>query len=277
MPASAASRTAAARFHQSGASRRAPQPPPLSTTTPTPPRTPRASSPSPRASSTRSCSRSCTSCCCGSRSRSSTSTLRSPTPTSTFPTCATTCAASCRVRRGAGRRGVCRRAASLALEPGGPLGAANPTQPRAAAARPAPPRPAPPRPAPPRPAPGEVSLFALSSSNAVVQMLGRSGPRVVTAQMDSKRDLEQQLKATCENFIMVRPPAAGGGWVGGWVGSSRTWGSSTRGLPGPAPAAAGSPPQFGCCPNAAGPRLPNPCPRPCHHRATPSPTPQHRP
>jgi len=51
---------------------------------------------------------------------------------------------------------------------------------------------------------GEVSLFALSSSNAVVQMLGRGGPRVVTAQVDSKRDLEQQLKGSCENFIMVR-------------------------------------------------------------------------
>ena len=52
--------------------------------------------------------------------------------------------------------------------------------------------------------PGEVSLFALSASNAVVQMLGRGGPRVVSAQSDGKRELEAQLKAACESFIMVR-------------------------------------------------------------------------
>jgi hypothetical protein len=49
---------------------------------------------------------------------------------------------------------------------------------------------------------GQASLFTLSSSNAVVQMLGRSGPRVVSASIDSKRDLEQQLKGHCEAYIM---------------------------------------------------------------------------
>jgi hypothetical protein len=50
---------------------------------------------------------------------------------------------------------------------------------------------------------GEASVFTLSSNNAVVQMLGRGGPRVVTAQLDSKRELEQQLKAVCESYIMA--------------------------------------------------------------------------
>eukprot|EP00879_Flechtneria_rotunda_P017545 GHRR01018394.1.p1 GENE.GHRR01018394.1~~GHRR01018394.1.p1 ORF type:complete len:715 (+),score=305.59 GHRR01018394.1:627-2771(+) len=55
---------------------------------------------------------------------------------------------------------------------------------------------------------GEASLFTLSSSNAMVQMLGRGGPRVVSASIDSKRDLEQQLKACCESFIMNLTKAA---------------------------------------------------------------------
>lgn len=50
---------------------------------------------------------------------------------------------------------------------------------------------------------GQASLFTLSSSNAVVQMLGKSGPRVVSASIDSKRDLEQQLKSHCEHYIMA--------------------------------------------------------------------------
>lgn len=36
----------------------------------------------------------------------------------------------------------------------------------------------------------------------MVQMLGKSGPRVVAASIDSKRDLEQQLKSHCEAYIM---------------------------------------------------------------------------
>lgn len=53
------------------------------------------------------------------------------------------------------------------------------------------------------PAAGQASLFTLSSSNAMVQMLGKSGPRVVSASIDSKRDLEQQLKSHCEHYIMA--------------------------------------------------------------------------
>ncbi|WIA18992.1 hypothetical protein OEZ85_003659 [Tetradesmus obliquus] len=55
---------------------------------------------------------------------------------------------------------------------------------------------------------GEASLFTLSSRNAMVQMLGKSGPRVVAASIDSKRDLEAQLKACCEAFIMGLTKAA---------------------------------------------------------------------
>lgn len=55
---------------------------------------------------------------------------------------------------------------------------------------------------------GEASLFSLSSSNAMVQMLGKGGPRVVAASIDSKRDLEQQLKACCESFILNMTKAA---------------------------------------------------------------------
>eukprot|EP00878_Enallax_costatus_P025520 GHUV01027307.1.p1 GENE.GHUV01027307.1~~GHUV01027307.1.p1 ORF type:complete len:206 (+),score=51.51 GHUV01027307.1:1220-1837(+) len=58
------------------------------------------------------------------------------------------------------------------------------------------------------PCTGEASLFTLSSSNAMVQMLGRGGPRVVAASIDSKRDLEQQLKACCESFILNMTKAA---------------------------------------------------------------------
>lgn len=55
---------------------------------------------------------------------------------------------------------------------------------------------------------GQASLFTLSSSNAVVQMLGKSGPRVVSANIDSKRDLEQQLKSHCEHYIMALTKSA---------------------------------------------------------------------
>ena len=51
---------------------------------------------------------------------------------------------------------------------------------------------------------GEASLFALSASNAVVQMLvGRGGPRAVAAQSDAKRELEARLRAACEEFILA--------------------------------------------------------------------------
>lgn len=42
----------------------------------------------------------------------------------------------------------------------------------------------------------------------MVQMLGRGGPRVVAANIDSKRDLEQQLKGCCESYILNMTKAA---------------------------------------------------------------------
>mmetsp|Transcript_26484 Transcript_26484/g.67336 ORF Transcript_26484/g.67336 Transcript_26484/m.67336 type:complete len:817 (-) Transcript_26484:272-2722(-) len=50
---------------------------------------------------------------------------------------------------------------------------------------------------------GESSLFTLSSNNAVVKMLGTGGPRVLTYQVDSKKELEKALKGVCEAFIMA--------------------------------------------------------------------------
>jgi len=50
---------------------------------------------------------------------------------------------------------------------------------------------------------GEMSLFTLSSNNAVYKMLGTGGPRVLQYQVDSKKELEKQLKAVCEAFIMA--------------------------------------------------------------------------
>ncbi|KAK9817306.1 hypothetical protein WJX72_012420 [[Myrmecia] bisecta] len=48
---------------------------------------------------------------------------------------------------------------------------------------------------------GQVSLFTLSSENAMVQVFSK-GPRVLENQVDSKKELEKQLKVTCESFIM---------------------------------------------------------------------------
>ncbi|EFJ48495.1 component of oligomeric golgi complex 3 [Volvox carteri f. nagariensis] len=50
---------------------------------------------------------------------------------------------------------------------------------------------------------GQESLFTLGSSNAMVRMLGPSGPRVLTYQLDSKKELEKALKAVCEALIMA--------------------------------------------------------------------------
>ncbi|GAX72672.1 hypothetical protein CEUSTIGMA_g128.t1 [Chlamydomonas eustigma] len=55
---------------------------------------------------------------------------------------------------------------------------------------------------------GEVSLFALSSSNAVVKMLGTGGPRVLHYRVDSKKELEKQLKGVCEAVIMAMTKVA---------------------------------------------------------------------
>ncbi|GFR40890.1 hypothetical protein Agub_g1542 [Astrephomene gubernaculifera] len=50
---------------------------------------------------------------------------------------------------------------------------------------------------------GQESLFALGPSNAVVRMLGASGPRVLTHHLDSKKELEKALKSVCEALIMA--------------------------------------------------------------------------
>ncbi|GAB4817343.1 hypothetical protein N2152v2_004389 [Parachlorella kessleri] len=49
---------------------------------------------------------------------------------------------------------------------------------------------------------GQLPLFSLGNDNAVVQLMSRGGPRVRESALDSKKDLERQLKATCEAFIM---------------------------------------------------------------------------
>ncbi|PNW85826.1 hypothetical protein CHLRE_03g203750v5 [Chlamydomonas reinhardtii] len=50
---------------------------------------------------------------------------------------------------------------------------------------------------------GQESLFTLGPSNAMVRMLGASGPRVLTYQLDSKKELEKALKSVCEALIMA--------------------------------------------------------------------------
>ncbi|KAG2494830.1 hypothetical protein HYH03_007071 [Edaphochlamys debaryana] len=50
---------------------------------------------------------------------------------------------------------------------------------------------------------GQESLFTLGPSNAMVRMLGASGPRVLTFQLDSKKELEKALKSVCEALIMA--------------------------------------------------------------------------
>lgn len=50
---------------------------------------------------------------------------------------------------------------------------------------------------------GKASLFTFSSSNAMVQLVSRGGPRILQNQVDSKKELEKQVKASCEAFIMA--------------------------------------------------------------------------
>ncbi|KAK9909756.1 hypothetical protein WJX75_006999 [Coccomyxa subellipsoidea] len=50
---------------------------------------------------------------------------------------------------------------------------------------------------------GQASLFALSSENAMVQFMSRGAPRLMENLIDSKKELEKLLKATCEVFIMA--------------------------------------------------------------------------
>jgi len=50
---------------------------------------------------------------------------------------------------------------------------------------------------------GQLPLFSFSSNNAVLQLVSGGGPRLSENQMDAKKDLERQLKANCEAFIMA--------------------------------------------------------------------------
>lgn len=50
---------------------------------------------------------------------------------------------------------------------------------------------------------GKASLFTFSSNNAMVQLVSRGGPRILQSQVDSKKELEKQVKASCEAFIMA--------------------------------------------------------------------------
>ncbi len=50
---------------------------------------------------------------------------------------------------------------------------------------------------------GQLPLFSFSSNNAVLQLVSRGGPRLSENQLDAKKDLERQLKANCEAFIMA--------------------------------------------------------------------------
>lgn len=54
---------------------------------------------------------------------------------------------------------------------------------------------------------GQGSLFSMGN-NAVMKMLGTGGPRVLTYQVDSKKELEKRLKAVCESFIMAATKVA---------------------------------------------------------------------
>jgi hypothetical protein len=50
---------------------------------------------------------------------------------------------------------------------------------------------------------GEMSFFSLSPENALYQLASEGRPRVVENKIDSKQELEKQLKAACEAYIMT--------------------------------------------------------------------------
>ncbi|KAL6777652.1 COG3 [Auxenochlorella protothecoides x Auxenochlorella symbiontica] len=53
-----------------------------------------------------------------------------------------------------------------------------------------------------RAASGQLPLFTLSSSNAVLQLMSRGAPRLLESRFDAKKELERELKFSCESFIM---------------------------------------------------------------------------
>ena len=50
---------------------------------------------------------------------------------------------------------------------------------------------------------GEMSFFSLTPDNALYQLASDGRPRVVESTIDSKKELEKQLKAACEVYIMT--------------------------------------------------------------------------
>jgi len=49
---------------------------------------------------------------------------------------------------------------------------------------------------------GELSVFSITPDNALFILASKGAPRVVESTLDSKDELEQQLKAVCEAYIM---------------------------------------------------------------------------
>ena len=87
---------------------------------------------------------------------------------------------------------------------------------------------------------GQLPLFSLSSDNAVVQLLGKGGPRIAESQVDSKKVGGVRGGVGGRDGVSgtVGPRVSEsqvdsqnlGGWVGGgargcWVGGREMWGS----------------------------------------------------
>lgn len=49
---------------------------------------------------------------------------------------------------------------------------------------------------------GQLPFLSLSFDNAVLQLVSKGAPRLLESQLDAKKELERQLKAACETFIM---------------------------------------------------------------------------
>ena len=50
---------------------------------------------------------------------------------------------------------------------------------------------------------GEMSFFSLTPNNAFYQLASEGRPRVIESKIDSKKELEKQLSAACEAYIMT--------------------------------------------------------------------------
>ena len=50
---------------------------------------------------------------------------------------------------------------------------------------------------------GQLPFFSLAPQSAVGQLVARGAPRLTEAASDARRELERELKITCEGFIMA--------------------------------------------------------------------------